>query len=101
MTYKFKVSITTALGSCVHDGLSANSVQQISDNMPDEVTIYETTLLGTGESTAPIDDSAVFLDLQAMVDNIRVASEMTPERVAAEHARQAHALAGGVIILNR
>jgi len=92
MAYKFKVSITTALGSCTAGVLCANSAQQISDNMPDGVAIYETTLLGAADVVL-IDDADVFLDLQSMVDNICVASEMTPELVAEEHAKQAGALA--------
>lgn len=99
MTYKFKVSVTTALGSCVADGLCANSAQQISDSMPDGVTIYETTFLGAADVAAPVDDDDVFVDLQSMVDNIRTASEMTPERVAEEHTKQARALAGMVVTL--
>lgn len=93
MAYKFKVSITTPLGSCIADVFAANSVQQIRDNTPDEVTICEPTLLGAANSAALVDDDDVFLELQSMVDNIRVASEMTPERIAEEHAKQVSAMA--------
>jgi hypothetical protein len=92
MANKFRVSITTALGSCIAEDFAANSDQQIRDNTPDEVAICETTLLCATDSAALIDDDDVFLELHSMVDNIRMASEMTPERIAEEHAKQARAL---------
>lgn len=91
MPYKFKVAITTDLGSCVDESFSANSAQQISDNMPDGVTIYETTLIRAMQGD-PVTDEEVFLDLQSIVSNIEYASTMTPEKVAAEHAETRRAL---------
>lgn len=88
MGYRFNVKITTAHGCC-EGSLIANSVQQISDCMPDGVSIYETALLGPAVDTSVIDDDTLFFDLSQWVQQIEYASTMTPDLVAAEHARQA------------
>lgn len=99
MPFEFKVAITTALGSIVQESFRANSVQQFSDNMPDEVTIYETTLVRTSEDNTPVDDSEVFLELNSMVGNLKEAAEMTTGAVAVEHAKQLRDISNLTVVI--
>ncbi len=98
--YKFAVSITTALGNCSGD-LYANSLQQIKDNMPDQVTICDITIGNRCPDYSPKEemDMEVQIDLESMVSNIEYAATMTPEKIAAEHAEQLRALSGMTVRL--
>lgn len=93
MSHLFEVEITTVNGSTKWNQ-RANSTHQISDCMPDAVKHYEAILLPLTSEASIVDNEELWHELSGAVGNIDEASEMTPDRILAEHALQRRALHG-------
>lgn len=93
MSHLFNITITTEQGSASGES-RANSLQQITNVMPDGVTHYEATLIPLTADGLVVSDEDLMLDLFYYVSNIESASEMTPEKLKEEHDIQLRALQG-------
>jgi len=72
---KFKLEITTTLGSCIGE-TEANSVEQLAALMPDSVLSHSAVPIEEDQRTgAPVEDEQLWHELCGYVRNIETLSE--------------------------